>query len=436
MPAMQSNNYWVIGLILMGIILIGGCVPEGYNNSGETAGNSREADKGIQNTQKLGNLCLGEAECNTFCHDNKGRCKDYCNNNPKNTVCQKLGFAKISCETGKIKFSYAPVNLDKTTLLLPLGLMAAGHVTPVDHHYFQNFSNEKPDIEIYSPGRGSVTSIQHMPGAKQGEDYRIVIDHTCSISSIFIHVALLSEKLRPYAPPNNSYVGVKIPVEAGETIGYYARNVDYSIADSEITLPGLLVPEHYEPETWKVHTANIYDYFNDPARSRLVEKSLRIAEPISGKIDYDIEGKLSGNWFLQGSNGYFGAEKYAYWQGHLAIAYDYLDPKRIVFSIAGYNGEDSRQFGVKGNSPDPSEISIEDGLIKYELVEYDYITPSGVPWDRKSLVKGLKTKSNEIALGMLLVQVLDNRKIKFEIFPGKAASQVIGFTNDAKIYER
>ena len=430
-----NMNYRILGLVLIGTILISGCVSQGGNKIGETTLENNGIEI-IQNAQRLGNLCSGEAECNTFCHDNKGRCKNYCDNNLENEICQRLGFAKSSCETGEIKFDYAPVNLDKTTLLLPLGLMSGGHVTPVDHHYFQNFANEKVDIEIYSPGIGIINSIQHMPGAKEGEDYRIVIDHTCSISSIFIHVALLSEKLKPYAPSNNGYVGVKIPVEAGEIIGYYANNVDYSIADTEIVLLGLLIPEHYEPETWKVHTANIYDYFNEPVRSKLIEKSLRTADPISGKIDYDIDGKLSGNWFLKGSNGYFGTEKYDYWLGHLAITYDYLDPDRIVFSIAGYNGEDSHQFGVKGNSPDPSEIGIEDGLIKYELVEYDWITPNGSSWDRKSLVKRLKTKSNEIVQGVLLVQVINNKEIKFEVFPGKTALQVMEFTNNAKIYER
>lgn len=48
---------------------------------------------------------------------------------------------------------------------------------------------------------------------------------------------------------------------------------------------------------------------------------------------------------------------------------DYIDPQRIVLSIGGYAGEDSKQFGVKGNSPNPADIGIEDGLIEYELVE-------------------------------------------------------------------
>ncbi len=390
------------------------------------------------NSQWLGNLCSDEAECNSFCHDNKGLCKDYCAGNPENELCQKFGFAKITgCEDSEVKFDYAPVNLNRTTLLLPLGIMTGGHVIPTDHHYFQNFSNEEFNIEIYSPGAGDITSIEHMPGATEGEDYRIIIEHTCSISSIYIHVGILSEKLKKYAPQNSRYAGVKIPVEAGELIGYYKTNVDYSISDTNVVLPGLLVPEHYEPESWKIHTANIYDYFNEQIKSRLIEKSIRTAEPITGKIDFDIDGKLVGNWFLKDSElNEETPEEYTYWQGHLSISYDYLDPNRIVFSIGGYNGKDSEQFGVKGNYKDPSEIGIEDGLVKYELVYYDYITPEGEPWDRKSLVKDLKTESSERVQGTVLVQMIEKRKIKFEVFDGKTASQVSGFTSNAKIYER
>ncbi len=38
----------------------------------------------------LGELCTGEEECNLFCHDNRGRCLQYCNTNTTNFICQKL----------------------------------------------------------------------------------------------------------------------------------------------------------------------------------------------------------------------------------------------------------------------------------------------------------------------------------------------------------
>ena len=171
-------------------------------------------------------------------------------------------------------------------------------------------------------------------------------------------------------------------------------------------------------------------------KNNLIEKSVRTAEPISGKIDYDIDGRLVGNWFLEGTNSYAGSNPEQYWKGHLSFVYDYIDPERIVISIGGYGGEDSKQFGVKMNSPEPANVEIKDGLVKYELVGYDYITKNGNPWDRISLAKGLKTVSNEMVQGVVLVQIIEKRKIKFEAFPGKTASQINGFTENAKIYER
>ena len=177
--------------------------------------------------------------------------------------------------------------------------------------------------------------------------------------------------------------------------------------------------------------------FNEPIKSKLIEKSVRTAEPISGKIDYDIDGKIVGNWFLEGTNGYSGIEKGGrYWLGHLSLVYDSIDPTRVVLSIGNYNGEDSRQYAVKGNLPNPSEIGLDSGMIKYELVRYTTVTSDGKQWDYNSPIKNLKTESQDNVEGVALVQMLEKRKIKFEVFPGKTGSQVSGFTSSAKIYER
>ena len=42
----------------------------------------------------------------------------------------------------------------------------------------------------------------------------------------------------------------------------------------------------------------------------------------------------------------------------------------------------------------------------------------------------------EVVQGTVLAQVLPDRKLKFEAFPGKIAAEVKGFTSAAKIYER
>ncbi len=445
-----KKEYWIFGFIIIIIAFIFIMyIQQQLKEKKEEIPESELVDESISNIPQLGNLCTGEDECKDFCLNNRGRCDEYCKENedelckiiflPEEPLTEKNIESERQevCEGTKTKFDFAPVNLDKTKVFLPLGLMIDSHVTPIDHHYFQNFDNEGYNIEIYSPGDGYITDIGHMPGAKNGEDYRVVIEHTCTISSVYIHLGTFAEKFKPYAPDNNSYVSLRIPVKGDELIGYYEKNVDYNLVDEEVVLSGFVVPDHYRGESWKIHVPNTYDYFNEPVRSKLIEKSVRTAEPISGKIDYDIDGKLVGNWFLEGTDGYAGDTSLErYWLGHLSIVYDAYDPKRIVISIGNYGEENSKQFGVKGNSPDPASVGIENFLVKYELVKYDHITPSGNSWDVISLVKDLKTVSNEIVQGVALVQMLENRKIKFEAFPGKKASEVIGFTSAARIYER
>ena len=93
---------------------------------------------------------------------------------------------------------------------------------------------------------------------------------------------------------------------------------------------------------------------------------------------------------------------------------------------------------MKGNSPDPKNVSVATGLVKYELIQQDWVfTSTGQHWDRMSLVKGLKAKNHEESVqGVALLQLLEDRRIKVEVFPGKTASQVAGFTKKAVGYER
>jgi len=349
------------------------------------------------------------------------------------TISQTNNNQTENVTTQKIIFQYSPVNMEKTAVVIPFGLMIGGHVTPVDHQYFQNFTNTEQNIEVYSPGNGIITSIQQMEGAP-GTDYRVEIKHTDKISSIFIHIYLLSDKIMQYAP-QTGYKNVNIPVNAGETIGYYTQNVDYNIVDLDYTRTGLLIPEHYIGEPWKVHVPDTLDYFTDEIKNEIIAKSLRTTEPISGKFDYDIDGRLIGNWFEQGTNGYQGVNQSNYWITHLSISPDYLDNNHIIVSLGDYNGE-AKQFGVKGDEPNPANVSVQTGTIKYELVDYTYYLTNGSYWDRISLTKDPIAVNYNETIGTILLQLITNRTLKVEIFPNKTANEVTNFTQNSKTYER
>jgi len=340
-------------------------------------------------------------------------------------------------------YQHSPVDLAAIEFITPMGLMYDSHVTPVDHAYFQNFKEPDREIDVFSPAAGTVTGIQRMVASVSDEgdiavdDYRIVIDHACSISSIFIHVDKLSPSLAAAAPPLGDYASVQVPVEAGELIGSFTANVDYNLVDYNITLEKLLVPSTYESEPWKIHTPDYFDYYTPEIQEGFVAKSLRTIEPIAGQIAYDIDGRLVGNWFHKGTEGYRGVDRGRNWAGHLSIAYDHLDPRAVFVSIGTFDGR-STQATVAGNRPDPADVTIDSGLVLYELVSYDYYV-DGQHWDRTSLVKGLSlvpASESDGVVGVIAVQLVGERELLVETFPGLTLAEVEGFSDAVLTYVR
>jgi len=333
-------------------------------------------------------------------------------------------------------FDYPPIDPEKIGYIIPMGNMDGSHVTPVDHQYYIPYDRNSMDTAVYSPGNGVVISIGHMnvsvgDKASALDDYRIVIKHSDKISSVYIHIDFLSEKLAAFDPGLGNNANTNIEVASGEVIGR-GNGIDYNIVDENVTL-SFVNPSSYAVESWKIHCSDPFDYFNESVRNVMVSKCLRSAKPVGGKIDYDIDGRLVGTWFLNNTNGYEGLDKNRYWAGHLVIAYNNIDPDEIIVSIGTYINS-SMQFAVKGNSPNPANVSVSE-LVKYELVNFDYYA-NGIKWDRASFARGLEIINNDEVQGVILLQLVDNRTLNVEIFPGKSADEVSGFKENASTYVR
>ncbi|MDP3995132.1 MAG: hypothetical protein Q8P78_00780, partial [bacterium] len=184
-------------------------------------------------------------------------------------------------------------------------------------------------------------------------------------------------------------------------------------------------PALYYGEQWKIHTVDLFGYFESSLRSQLKAKSLRAAEPVGGKIDFDKPGRLVGSWFREGTDYRGEGADCTYYECHLAFAYNHIDPNWVRISVPDSGIEESAcnvcfgAFGVKGNGPDPATITPESGLVKYELVGRHDIE---------------NIDSN--VLGTMLGEMLAPRRIKVEIFPGKTAGEAAAFTSAAHLYER
>ncbi len=235
-------------------------------------------------------------------------------------------------------FSSAPIALDQIRYIEPQGKLPGRHVTPTDHTYVNH--NQRPAYErhrdavragqeaeewaptsdVMSPADGYIVSIGAFPfgPAPYGytgtlEDYRVVIWHTCTVSTIFIHLGGLAPEILAQtgeiasAGRWSSSLGGAIPVKAGQPLGKAGgQGVDFSVHDTSLPLDGLVIPAHYNGEPWKIYTADPFDYYEGDLKLRMLEKNPRTAEPRGGEIAYDIDGRLVGNWFLEGTVDYRG----------------------------------------------------------------------------------------------------------------------------------
>lgn len=351
------------------------------------------------------------------------------------------------CKEREVTFSQAPLAIKDLKFMEPLGKVNDGHVTPTDHVYITPKLQTSKDntTPVIMPADGTVSLVAAMPSQYIGdrnqqtaaEDHRIAVMHNCRFVSIFIHVHRLSDKLKKEVgslQPNQSK-NISLELKAGETIGYIGANpVDWTLADAKTTLPGFITPSLYEGEPWKVHTIDPISVYSGEAKNQLIAASLRTSEPYGGKIDYDKKGTLQGNWFKEGTNGYSGKDMARYWDGHLSITPDYLDPSATSVSIGNWQGK-ANQFIAVAAMPKPDVVTEKNGAVKLEIVRLNYTTASGAPFTGQP-EKNMKALQSGKIEGVLLVQVLPGEKLKVETFPGKTAAQVTGFTESAAIYMR
>ena len=351
----------------------------------------------------------------------------------------RSAFSHGTCQgSGVVRYAASPMAVADIGEFIPLGVMTGAHVTPVDHQYLQplDLLAGRTHYNVYAPFTGSVVLIQPRvkvagdPGtAPVGSvDYRIVFEGSCTYWVYYDLVTQLEPNLlaaggTALAKNNSAYI--RLAVTAGQLIGRVGgQTLDLGTVNADITLPGLLVTQHYVAEPWKVHSMDALDYFDEPLRSQLAALDRRRALPVGGKLDFDVDGAAAGNWFLVGTNGYaglVGEGNGAYWAGHLSLAYDNIDPAQVMISMGFPNGT-SQQWVVEGNAPDPATVTASSGIVRYEVKT----------WSGDSV----RTSLNLPIVGVVALQVLAGRQLRVEYFPGVRAAAVAGFDAAARIYER
>jgi len=160
------------------------------------------------------------------------------------SITQKTGseLAGSNClGSGPVALTVSPMKAEDISSIIPYGEMTFEHVTPIDHQYFApaSFDSPRDSYEVRAPASGHIVSIEHRTSdsaaANHGSitnEYRVVIDYTCTFLSYFDLITSLS-------PDIQSQIGIKqnaevnIPVKAGQVIGKVGgQTLDFAVWDT------------------------------------------------------------------------------------------------------------------------------------------------------------------------------------------------------------
>ena len=309
----------------------------------------------------------------------------------------------IENNTNPAVLTVCPVAIEKITDLEPLGaLNPPGHTIPTDHVYFYTSwtYGEQPIypaeiLPVFAPGDGEVSWIYLFGGPD--DDAKVMIRMNKWVQYYLDHVVLDS----------NIQVGTK--VTAGQRLGISKGiAIDLGLTNDSVTLPGFVNPARYEGQT--LHTDSPFKYFSEPLRSQLYAMVRRNAPDKDGKIDYDIAGKLIGNWFHESVDVAETMMPPA-WPKHLAFCPDSNEPSEMRISIGGTISGPGK-WEPSPEDPAFDQVSVASGRVVYHLnyTEWGYF-------------------------GIMLVQLVDDTHLKVEVFPN-STNDDIQFTAGAYLYSR
>jgi hypothetical protein len=319
------------------------------------------------------------------------------------------GATEPKCAPSSISFTSPVLPLDQLAPAIPYGMMVAGHVTPIDHAYLGIKSLSKPAsqltasdfVPVTAPADGIITEVSNLGSPNS---HRVVINHGCNLWSVYMVMNKVTGVLASVASKaaNSGYVAPNIKVKAGDEFGRQAETMlDFNVFDGTQWLSGFQnIQSYLTLDTWKPYTADYLPFFTPSIRTAMEAQLQKTSSPRVGKIDYDIAGTASGNWFLAGTNGYAGRlnsdyenatamlgggsvpGKNDYSWSHLAIAPHQVDTKAWVFSSGWWKDPkgdaDQAALIVGSGQVAPDKLTSASGMVVYKLAQLSYAPPAGV----------------------------------------------------------
>jgi hypothetical protein len=356
------------------------------------------------------------------------------------------------CEEREVNITHALTpNVDDIEFIFPMGNVGVKHITPVNHHYVQFKKTGVAANDLIAQADGHIVHVEGMPG-----DYGLVIELSCDLYIQYGHVDKLVGPIADLDGKQLGYgegeISFRIPVKAGETVAQGGEiRIDWQMSDERVVLNGLQPRNYLRQDFWKFHTVSALDYLPGDLKPAYTAKLLRQVEPRIGKIDYDVPGTASGNWFEVGTNFYIGknngenmpyvnfGDTTGYWDTHLSFAPAALDGKTTLIAQGLIKPGSAGTLATK-DDVDPTTIKVGDTPQVIDLVQYSYATGDGKEWDYNSVKSpyraDLKLVKQSALAGVLVIQVTSDNTMRAEVRLGANASKNAEFTDAARDYER
>lgn len=305
--------------------------------------------------------------------------------------------------SGSLSFTVSPIDPGLIQYIVPLGQMGPwAHTFPTDHAYVYHHLGVQgfAPVPVVAPAGGTVNNTY--PGT--GGQSKIWIKVNSRYSYYFDHVIL------------SGGLGVGARVEAGATIGVSdGIAFDFAVTD-QLTTQSFITPARYGLDS--IYAQSPFPFFVEPIRSALYAKVQRVSGDLDGKINFDVAGTLSGNWFddslpIAGST----SNDITIGQRQIAFARDVRFPDRLRVSVGGFGM--TGLYGVPPGAPDFASITPASGLVVYRLLN------TGEPGGPAGVDQ----------LGLLLVQLVDGGHLRVEVVNDRLSASA-SFSGQVKTYIR
>ncbi len=306
-------------------------------------------------------------------------------------------------KNGNSVFTHTPIDYNNISAIMPLGhLRPPQHTLPANHIYFC-FPNTNVSFPVYAPAAGVVSSIDNYTG----QDYKISVSFTATSEYYMDHVMV------------NSDIHVGDFVSSGKVIGTtsdYASCVDLGLINIKQAPNSFVNKDRYYSES--LYADCPLKYYEADLQSRLFTKVNRTGTDKYGKICYDIAGRLIGNWVSADLpvhdklDGPVGEAK------TIAFVYHYIYADMPVISIGNMIKPDfTGVWKIQTNTIKFEDASVDSGNLEYEL----YYNPENSP-------------SNTNTIGLLLVKMTTDNKIKVELFTNGSLSAQSNYTFTSNVF--